>query len=205
MKKICVILFAAVICCVFVQIAPAMAGKGFPTSLAGFTLGEDLSKYSDCCDPSELIPVSDTPFLSEVLIHPDYLPGVRGGSLSFGNCENKDALVRIKLKFHERGKGLFEKLLARYEKRFGEPDRYVGDAFKNIIAWEWLFRNGEGEQVSLVLMWSREMRMRPGVSIKMTHLSLMDQEYHRYMDMDDRKNGSGKKSRITSLDKYIPR
>jgi hypothetical protein len=183
----------------------ASAADGFPKSIAGFTLGESVERYGQYCRMEQSVPVSDAPFLSEVLVKPDVLPGVRGGSLAFGNCRNQGSLVRVKLKFNDRGKGFFDKLYDRYENAFGEPDKYLGDAFKNVIAWLWLFRNDKGEEVSLVLMWSRDKEVRPGVSIKMTHRTLMDAEYECYMErFGDGPSGSGK-SAIRSLDAYVPR
>ncbi|BCS89355.1 hypothetical protein [Pseudodesulfovibrio sediminis] len=183
----------------------AFAAKGFPSSLAGFTLGSDIEKYDRYCNPDKAIPVSDAPFLSEALIKGDVLPGVRGGSLSFGNCRNTGKLIRIKLKFYDRGKGFFENMLRKYEKAFGEADTYLGDAFKNVIAWEWVFKNTKGEEISLILMWSRDQEVRPGVSIKMTHESLMRAEFECYKTMDEHRRYEMKGSKIKDLDRYIPR
>jgi len=200
MKKIILCVLVTVL-----SVAPcAFAAKGFPTSLAGFTLGADVDEYEDFCELDDSVPVSDAPFLSEALVKPDSLPGIRGGSLGFGNCDNKGDLVRIKLKFYEKGQGFFDKLHAKYEDAFGKPDRYLGDAFKNVIAWEWQFRNDEGEKVSLVLMWSRDREIRPGVSIKMTHQSLMDEEYKCYKARHLRYGGKDRRSKVRSLDMFVP-
>eukprot|EP00831_Metopus_contortus_P064344 TRINITY_DN57605_c0_g1_i1.p1 TRINITY_DN57605_c0_g1~~TRINITY_DN57605_c0_g1_i1.p1 ORF type:complete len:248 (+),score=49.93 TRINITY_DN57605_c0_g1_i1:96-839(+) len=184
--------------------ASALAADGFPTTLAGFTLGTDVKRYADLCALDKAIPVSDDPFLSEALLKEGILPGVRGGSLAFGNSMFPGKLVRIKLKFHEKDQGLFNKLHSKYLTAFGEPDQYLGDAFKNVIAWEWQFKNGKGEEISLVLMWSRDQDVRPGVSIKMTNKTLMDAEYQRYMEDSDKRDEGGA-TRIRSLDTYVPR
>lgn len=188
---------------VFLVAAPALAAEGFPTTLAGFTLGEPIERYKESCRMNEAIPVSDAPFLTEALLNPGTLPGVRGGSLGFGNCLNDGRLVRIKLKFFERGQGFFNQLNDRYEAAFGKPDKYLGDAFKNVIAWEWLFHNDKGDEISLVLMWSRDREMRPGVSIKMTDNTLMDTEFECYKAKggDEPKMGMTK---VRSLDAYVP-
>ena len=184
---------------------PALAAEGFPTTLAGFTLGDSAERYEDYCREGEPIPVSDAPFLSESLLKTENLPGIRGGSLAFGNCESEGRLVRIKLKFADHGQGLFNRLYDRYESRFGKPDKYLGDAFKNVIAWEWNFTDGKGGRVSLVLMWSRDKEIRPGVSIKMTQETMMDEEFKCYKA--SRKGAMGKmgKTKIGSLDAYVPR
>lgn len=150
--------------------------------------------------------MSDAPFLSEVRIKADALSGVRGGSLSFGNCKNLGSLVRIKIKFHNHSKKLFNRLLDKYKDSFGNPDNYLGDAFKNVIAWEWLFENDKGKKISLVLMWSRDKEIRPGVSIKMTQLSLLDEEYDCYKTQFEQ-TGKGARARTTVKDSntYVPR
>lgn len=184
---------------------PAMAAKGFPTTLAGFTLGEPVEHYESYCRMERAVPVSDAPFLSEAQLRPGVLPGVRGGSLAFGNCRNEGRLVRIKLKFHDRGQGFFNKLYDRYEAAFGKPDKYDGDTFRNVIAWQWFFEDGKGGRVSLVLMWSRDREMRPGVSIKMTQETFLDEEYACYKAGQE--NGGMDKSGMTevrSLDAYVP-
>jgi len=201
MKKIIPVFILTLFLCA----SAAVAGDGFPTELAGFKLGTEVVEYSDVCNLDQAIPVSDAPFLSESLIESNALPGVRGGSLGYGNCLNKDKLVRIKLKFHNRGQGFFNKLHGLYEDKFGEPDRYIGDAFKNVIAWEWIFKNDKGEEVSLVLMWSRDKEIRPGVSIKMTHVTLKDKEFECYKAMDENKQKNGQKSTVRNIDQYVPR
>lgn len=184
---------------------PAQAAEGFPSTLAGFTLGEPVERYKSYCRMERAVSVSDAPFLSEAQIKPDALPGVRGGSLAFGNCKSEGRLVRIKLKFHDRGQGLFNKLYDRYEAAFGKPDKYEGDAFRNVIAWQWFFEDGKGGRVSLVLMWSRDREIRPGVSIKMTQETLLDEEYACYK-ASEQGGGMGKRgmTKIHSLDAYMP-
>ena len=185
-------------------VTAAFAGKGFPTSLAGFTLGKDVNNYKKYCNMDKATPVSDAPFLSEALIKRDSLPGVRGGSLNYGNCKEPEKLVRIKIKFHDQSKKLFNNLLNGYKKKFGNPDNYLGDAFKNVIAWEWLFKNDAGEQVSLVLMWSRDKEIRPGVSIKMTNSTMLNTEYTCFKRKSyEFEKGEG--SKIKSLEMYVPR
>lgn len=201
MKRACFLLLALT---AFLA-TPALAAKGFPTTLAGFTLGEPVERYEDYCRVGKAIPVSDAPFLSEALLKSENLPGVRGGSLSFGNCLGDSRLVRIKLKFNDRSQGLFNRLYDRYEADFGKPDKYLGDTFKNVIAWEWNFEDGKGGRISLVLMWSREKEIRPGVSIKMTQETYMAEEFECYKARNKDAMSRMGKTRIGSLDAYVPR
>ena len=201
MKKL-----AALVLTALLLAAPAaFAGKGLPLTLAGFTLGENVRDHASCCDLDLASINPDAPFLTEATLKADFVPGVRGGSLTFANCQEKDRLVRIKVKFHDRSMALFEKLLEQYEKAFGEPDSYQGDSFRNVVAWQWNFSKG-GEKVSVLLMWSRDKETRPGVSIKMTLDSLLDSEYACYkakLDSQDKKHG-GPKS-VRDINAFVPR
>jgi hypothetical protein len=201
MKKICafsllVLLLSSAVC---------YAADGLPLSLAGFTLGKDVSSYKTTCEGGDDIAMSDAPFLSEAHLRANVIPGVRSGSLVYGNCLGDGRLVRIKLKFHDRSQKFFDQLLKKYIDAFGEPDSYVGDAFKNVIAWQWSFSRGE-QAVSVILMWSRDKEMRPGVSIKMTLDSLLNKEYDCYRAAIAKEDSDkSKTSAIKSLDEFIPR
>jgi len=198
--------FAAVITMVFLLTASsAFAGRGFPLTLGGFTLGQDIRKYTPCCDADLASPMPDAPFLTEVHLKPDFLEGVRGGSLTYANCKEKDKLVRIKLKFHNRGQELFQNLLDQYKAAFGDPDSYQGDSFRNVIAWQWDFAKGD-QKVSVLLMWSRDKETRPGVSIKMTLESMLDAEYACFRErMDQLERKRGGPTKIKNLNEFIPR
>lgn len=183
----------------------AFAADGLPLTLAGYTLGEKIGQYVSDCDPKSASPIPDAPFLSEMRLKADCAPGIRGGSLTYANCDQKDRLVRIKLKFYNRGQSLFKDLLARYKKAFGEPASYQGDAFRNVIAWQWNFIKGN-EKVSVLLMWSRDKEIRPGVSIKMTLESLLDSEYACFKSRGDKQErGRGGPSRVKDLGDFVPR
>lgn len=185
--------------------APCLAAETLPLTLSGFTLGKDIALYRSYCDTGQELALSDSPFLSEMNLRPDAVPGVRGGSLTYGNCLGDRKLLRVKLKFHDTSQKLFNALLKKYTKQFGEPDNYQGDTFKNVIAWQWNFSRGE-EAVSLLLMWSRDKEMRPGVSIKMTLESLLDAEYACYKAaFDKREKDKGGTTAIRNLDDFVPR
>jgi len=183
--------------------APALAGE-LPLTLAGFTLGQDMARYeSHCQGPALVIP--DIPFLTEMNLAPDAVPGIRGGSLTHGNCLGERNLLRIKLKFHDTSQKFFNSLVKEYTARFGKPDSYQGDAFRNVIAWQWDFSRA-GEAMSVLVMWSRDKEMRPGVSIKMTLESGVEAEYRCFMaDSDRRERERGGPTAIRSLDEFIPR
>lgn len=182
--------------------APAKQGDELPLSLLGITLGEDMAKYSGWIEQDTAMPMRDAPFLSEATLKPGQLPGIRGGSLTYGNCAKPGRLLRIKLKFADRSKKLFDKLLVRYQKQFGMPQNWLGDPFHVVMAWEWVFTRGERE-VRLVLMHSNDPEVRPGVSIKMTLQSLWQREYECWKKSfpDHAKETPA----MRGLDSYVPR
>lgn len=201
MKKI----FAFTILALLLTASAVFASEALPKTVAGITLGTDVKQYSECCDLKLDTPIADAPFLNEMVIKNDAIPGIRGGSIIYGNCKNEGKVVRIKLKFHNRGKGLFNQLLEKYEDIYGKPDSYKGDAFKNVIAWEWNFIQGD-ERVDLMLMWSRDKEIRPGVSIKMTYTSLLEDEYACFKEkMNKLATGRGGPSKIKNLNDFVPR
>jgi hypothetical protein len=187
----------------------ALGAEGFPRTLAGITLGDNMDQYADLCKGGISTPMPDAPFLSEIHIDPDSIPGIRGGSITYTNSTPYKKVVRIKLKFHERRQDLFEELLERYQKAYKKPDSYRGDSFRNVIAWQWNFTQDK-EQIGLLLMWSRERQLRPGVSIKMTLDSLVDAEYKAFRARNRKMNkgsrdGKEGPSRIKNLDEFVPR
>ncbi|MFH1914933.1 MAG: hypothetical protein ABIK45_11750 [Pseudomonadota bacterium] len=197
MKKQIVLAFLALM----LAAAPCLAGE-LPLTLAGFTLGQDMARYESHCEGPALV-IPDIPFLTEVNLAADAVPGVRGGSLTHGNCLDDRKLVRIKLKFHDSSQKFFNTLVTEYTARFGKPDSYQGDTFRNVIAWQWDFSR-DGEAVSVMVMWSRDMEMRPGVSIKMTLESSVEAEYGCFTTASDKQVRRGPTA-IRSLDDFIPR
>lgn len=202
MKKISII--ASVV--FTLMVSTAFAGS-FPTSIAGLTLGEHIDKHDKYCETEEATPIPDTPFLKEVHFIPGAIPGVRGGSLTYANCEDVDTLMRVKLKFHNRSQRFFDRLYRKYEKAYGKPDSYEGDTFRNIVAWKWVFTRGD-ERMSILLMWSKKAEMRPGVSIKMTYDSIMENEYQCYMKQqkeEERREGDYDETTIDDIDDFVAR
>lgn len=200
MKKICALILAATL----LSATAAFADNSLPKTLVGFTLGTDVTQYAECCNMELSSPMPDAPFLTEVHLTPDFIPGIRGGSLTYANCDRSGDLVRIKLKFHDRSQKLFNTLVDKYTAAYGKADSYQGDAFRNVIAWQWTFTKGK-ERVTLLLMWSRDKEIRPGVSIKMTLSSLFESEYHCFKKQFDRKERKrGGATKIQNLNDFVP-
>lgn len=174
MKKL---LFACVILA-GIAVTAAHAAE-VPRTIAGITLGSQFDEYKDLCRMEFYGSNSDIIFLKDAPLKEEAIPGIRGGDIYAATCAHPGEVVRVKLKFSDRKKRLYESLLERYKDKFGEPDNYKGDAFRNVVAWEWLISD-DTRTVNLTLMYSIDPEFRPGVSIKMTDETMLREDYECY-------------------------
>jgi hypothetical protein len=159
-----------------------------PSSIAGITLGEQISRFVDLVQMETSIVLRNQLYLREVRIRE--IDGYKSGTVDFGNCSKPGQIVRIKLKYDYDDKNFFDQLLERFKKKFGEPDEWRGDPFHVIIAWKWSFRNEKGDSISLTLQHSRDEEYKWGNSVKLTNTTLMEQEQLCYEKKNHEKAGS---------------
>ncbi|MCG6917214.1 MAG: hypothetical protein LJE89_06665 [Deltaproteobacteria bacterium] len=145
-----------------------------PRSIAGLTLGEQIDMFVDLVQMETSIVLRDRQYLREVDTRE--IDGFKSGTVDFGNCSKPGQIVRIKLKYEDEDKKFYDDLLARFKKRFGEPDEWRGDPFHVIIAWKWSFSDEKGNKISLILQHSRDEEYKWGNSVKLTNTTLMEQE-----------------------------
>ncbi|QJT07495.1 hypothetical protein [Oceanidesulfovibrio marinus] len=160
-------------------LVPAIAYAELPRSILGLTLGENVKKYENLLWMNGATKLSDTPFLTEVNIRDTAFPGIRGGSVTYGNCAHPGMLIGLKLKFDDKDPSLFDQLYDLYEKKFGKPDEWQGDAFHTVRSWKWMVTEGD-QRINIVLTYSKDPTMRPGVSIKMVMHTTWMEEYDCY-------------------------
>lgn len=111
-----------------------------PVTAGGFTLGSAIDSYDF---------KSQDNFVKEVIVTD--IKGFRKGFITYGTCDRKGEIVRIKLKYDDRSYPFFEKLLKQYKKTFGSDPKYVGGRFGNVKGWKWTFTDKNGQRVTLVL------------------------------------------------------
>jgi hypothetical protein len=181
-----------------------------PSTIAGITLGEQISTIVDLVHMETSIVLRDRQYLREVRIRD--IVGYKSGTVDFGTCSKPGQIVRIKLKYEHEDKNFYEELLERFKKKFGEPDEWRGDPFHVIIAWKWSFRNEKGNKISLILQHSRDEEYKWGNSVKITNTSLMAQErlcyqkkHHKEGDNEET-TSSSKKRKLSEKDfqRFIP-
>ncbi|WP_045220971.1 hypothetical protein [Desulfonatronum thioautotrophicum] len=193
------------------------AGAESFKTLAGIELGSEMDHYWHLVYRDTATEHPDVLFMKEAKLKPWVIPGVRGGSLSYTACRDEELVSRVKIKFAERSESLFRDLFAdpteklfrdlnrMYRERWGRPDQWLGNPFNTIQAWKWILGKDGPEQVEVVLMYSKVEDVRPGVSIKMTHTTLWDEERACWEQSRDREgmDMNGEKE-IRRLEDFIP-
>jgi hypothetical protein len=152
---------------------PAHADRA-PHQIAGFILGEKISRYESQLDMKSSWPVRYQEYLTEVDL--DNSEGYDNGTLTFGTCAHPGTIVRIKLKYATSNRRFFEELLTRYKEKFGDPDEWRGDLFQVIVAWKWSFTDVRNHNISLTLQHSMDEDQKLGNSVKLTDATLLDEE-----------------------------
>lgn len=193
-----------VVVLVLLMAGPARA-ESFKT-LAGLELGADMDRYWALLYRDTATKLPDMPYLWEASLKPGAIPGVRGGSLSYSGCSEQDRLIRMKLKFADRSEQLFKELHRLYQRRWGKPDQWMGNAFKTVQAWQWILGKGGPDEVEVILMYSKVDDMRPGVSIKMTLNTLLHAEHvcwEQSRDREDVDDAYGEME-IQRLEDFVP-
>lgn len=155
--------------------ASAYAQK-VPMTLAGITLGEKISAVRNQCRLTTDIALVEERHLNEMRLQPQFVPGIRSGSVAYANCEQQGRIVRIKLKFDNPSKTFFHDLLRRYKNAFGTPLEWRGNPFQTIISWKWSFEDNLGQRINLELTHSEDGDYKTGNFVKLTFRSLWESE-----------------------------
>lgn len=121
------------------NIAFAEADK-VPISIAGITLGNEISSYPD---------IVDTNFMKEMVVTDWH--GFRKGVISYGVCLNKDTILKIDMKYEDKSKEFYNTLLRRIKEQYGDPDTWSGDSFGVKYVWKWHFTDKDNNRVTLNL------------------------------------------------------
>jgi len=155
-------------------------------------------------------PIRHQNYLTEVELRG--LEGYKSGRIAYGNCAKPGQIARIKLKYARGDKEFYDELLARFKKRFGEPDEWQGDPFQVIICWKWSLRDHSGNRIILHLQHSMDEEYKLGNSVKLTNMTLLEEERSCYerehpRTAEDERTESARKGRRKPVDyeRFIPR
>lgn len=177
---------------------------GAPRSIAGLSLGEDMSSFKESLDMGSDQTIWNQDWFSRVEIKP--LPGFQGGYLIYGNCTAPGRVVRIKLKYADDSLGFFDRLHEALQARYGRGE-WRGDPFGTLRTWKWGFKDEHGDSISLILesYTGEEENYTPGNSIRLANRSAMLRE--KTCGEAGLKNGGKDQvpAEAPSFDWYLPR
>lgn len=146
-----------------------------PHQVAGFTLGRDISKYTEMVKMDTALPIRHMEYLKEVEIKK--VEGFKSGLIWYGTCARPGRIVRVKLKYADTTKKFYKKLLELFKERFGEPTEWRGDAFHVVIAWKWSFTDRENNHISMILQHNtKDQEEKRGNAVKLTVWNFIEEE-----------------------------
>jgi len=117
--------------------------KDAPHEIAGIVLGTNVKDYPE---------FTQTNFLKEVVVTDWH--GFRKGVISYGTCKYIDQILKIDMKYQDKSKEFYQKLLQEFREEFGEPGLWNGDSFGVMYLWKWKFIDKKGDHISLALQYN---------------------------------------------------
>ena len=170
MKKILLLSMALLI-----FMANTSFAKNAPNSIAGITLGQNLSSIRSILD----LDSARSPWQEEYIkrIEVKDLEGYNGGYIVVGDCNRKDIILRFKLKYADASIDFFDKVYSMLEKRFGKPNDWRGNPFGTLKVWKWSLNDDLGN-ISLILQHfsGDDDSINKGNSIRLSRPSWIEQE-----------------------------
>lgn len=175
-----IILCRVIVFACLLGMAGMLHAGAVPREVAGFVLGEEITKHKDRLLSETALPTRHFESLYEVEIKP--LAGFKSGLIEYGTCEGPDRILRIKLKYQNSRKKFYDELLRRFKKRFGKPDDWRGDPFHVMVAWKWSFKNANGDRISLILQHNiADEQQKQGNVVKLSNTSAMAREHQCFV------------------------
>lgn len=158
-----------------VLLLPVTGFAEAPHQLAGFVLGDQLSKYQDLVDMQTKMPLRRSKSIDAIEIRNP--AGYKYGLIWVGNCTVPNRIVSIRMKYADSSKKFYDELLKRFKQRFGEPSEWRGDPFHIVISWKWSFVDDQKNRISMILEHNkRDEDETVGNTVKLTMWNLIDEE-----------------------------
>jgi hypothetical protein len=179
-----------------------------PHEIAGFALQKDIGQYKDKLSMETALPVRDMEYLTEVDVEAP--PGFKSGQIVYGNCVHPGRIVKISMKYLNPDKRFFEKLLAKFKEKYGDPAEWRGDPFHVYVAWKWSFVDKQNNRISMILQHysGDEDVYKNGNSVKLSMFELIEEERKCYQKKQPVKEMPSKASDIpveVDLELLIPK
>jgi hypothetical protein len=162
----------------------AVAGN-VPHEIAGIVLGTSIDDYPD---------IIRTNFLKEVVVTDWH--GFRKGIISYGTCKYIDRILKMDMKYQDKSKEFYQKLLKEFREKFGEPDSWNGDSFGVLHIWKWHFVDEDQNQVSMALQYNgKNSDETIGNVVKLTYPQKIEEERLCFVELCHNKASSDEKRR----------
>jgi hypothetical protein len=175
----------------FIASGNSFAANNVPVEIAGIALGSNVNSYPD---------IIDSNFMKEVVVTDWH--GFRKGVLSYGICLYKDQILKIDMKYEDKSKSFYKKLLKRLTKKFGEPNIWGGDSFGVKVIWKWSFVNDSGTRVNMKLQHNgKDSNETIGNMLKLSYPGKMNDERKCFMGMCEDLKENVNPERIEDLKK----
>lgn len=182
-----------------------------PHQMGGFVLGKHIAEYKERVKMETAMPIRHMECLKEVEIRE--MEGFKSGLIGYGTCASPGRIARIKLKYADSSRKFYDRLLALFKKRFGEPVEWRGDPFHVVIAWKWSFVDKKKNRISLYLQHNvKDEEEKMGNSVKLNMRNFIEDERRCFekKNLDSsgtsKKSAHGKKRRAPiDWDLFIPR
>lgn len=159
---------------------PAEAAD-IPFQVGGFRLAAPIEEFRKQIKPDTALPIRYQEYLTEVEILEN--GHFKSGLIAYGACADPGKIVRIKLKYADDSRALYERLLNSFTKRFGKPVEWRGDPFRVKLAWKWSFKDRHNNRISLVLQHNtKDLDEKLGNAVKMTLTSQEKKELRCWTD-----------------------
>ena len=171
----------------------SFASDTVPHSVGGITLGTEISEYPD---------IVQSNFMKEVVITDRH--GFRKGIISYGVCKYKNQILRIRLKYADKSKPFYKKLLKKFRAKFGPPDSWNGDSFGLLHVWKWHFVDKDQNRVSMSLQFNaKDPNETIGNVIKLSYPERIEEErlcFNRMCDEMHEKSSVQQKNDLKKSD-----
>ncbi len=153
----------------------AMASNNAPESIAGITIGKNVSSVHSLLDMSSEASPWQQEYIARIEIRD--MEGYKGGYVVIGKCKRKDTILRMKLKYKNSSMDFFNKIYAKIEKRFGKPNDWRGNPFGTLKVWKWSLEDEYGN-ISLILQHfsGDDDSITDGNSIRLSRPSWIEEE-----------------------------
>ncbi|WP_320169095.1 hypothetical protein [Maridesulfovibrio sp.] len=197
------VFLASVIVAMLLVSSIAMASQNAPESIAGITIGNNISSVHSLLDMDSVASPWQEEYIKRIAVRD--MEGYRGGYVVVGNCKRKDIILRMKMKYADGSMDFFNKIYSKIEKRFGKPNDWRGNPFGTLKVWKWSL-NDEYGNISLILQHfsGDDDSINDGNSIRLSRPSWIAEERECWDKINDEQEEKPIPAKMQGLQWFLP-